>query len=83
MNDPKASPSRRSRWRNVVAVSVMWAGLATLAVTDTATAAAETRPTADKGDSSVASSVRCPPRGSASSRRSALPCTASRRTAPS
>jgi hypothetical protein len=57
MNDPKASPSRRSRWRNVVAVSVMWAGLATLAVTDTATAAAQTRPTADKGDSSVASSA--------------------------
>ena len=57
MNHLEAPPSRRSRWRNVVAVSVMWAGLATFAVTDTATATADARPTVDRGDSSVAASA--------------------------
>ena len=72
MNHLEAPPSRRSRWRNVVAVSVMWAGLATFAVTDTATAA-DARPTVDSGDSRAAATASAaqgdqPPHSGARSR---------------
>jgi len=58
MNHLESPRSRRSRIRNLIGVSVMWASLATFAVTDSATASAEARPTVDTGESSVPTSVK-------------------------
>ena len=58
MNHLEAPRSRRSRTRNLVAVAVMWAGLATFAVTDTATATASVRPTVDSHDGKATETAR-------------------------
>jgi hypothetical protein len=58
MNHLEAPRSRRSRTRNLVAVAVMWAGLATFAVTDSASAMVDTRPTVDSDERRAAAGGR-------------------------
>jgi hypothetical protein len=57
MNNLDASRSHRSRLQTLVAVSVLWAGVATLAATGTAAAASGARAAANTGQASAASAA--------------------------